>query len=144
MNISADARNVIGWLFVSVPIVEYGGYFLLSLLRRRTTGEQPDLRFSYYRAGHAHAGVLVILAIIAQVMIDQAGFSSTVEGLVRAGFFLPPILISAGFFLGAADETGSPGRALVLVYAGAVLLLISAWALGFALVFGDAPAVTAG
>src|SRR5690554_5622062 len=82
LNISADARNVIGWLFVSVPIVEYGGYFLLSLLRRRTTGEQPDLRFSYYRAGHAHAGVLVILAIIAQVMIDQAGFSSTVEGLV--------------------------------------------------------------
>lgn len=138
--ISADTRNVIGWLFVSIPVVEYGGYFLLSLLRRRSQGAQEDFRFSFYRAGHAHAGVLVILAIIAQIMIDQADFSSTVEGLVRAGFFLPPILMSAGFFLGAPEVGARPGVLIALVYAGAALLLLSAWALGFTLVFGDAPA----
>lgn len=143
MSFSGDARNVIGWLFVTVPLVEYGGYFMLSLLRRRGTDPNPDVRFNYFRAGHAHAGVLVILAIVAQIVIDQAGFSSSVEGLVRAGFFLPPILMSAGFFLGAANETGRPNRLILLVYAGALVLLLASWALGFTLVFGEPPQVSA-
>ncbi|NLE53163.1 MAG: hypothetical protein GX613_17330 [Chloroflexi bacterium] len=140
MAISGDARNVIGWLFVTVPLVEYGGYFLLSLLRRRGTEASADDRFSFYRAGHAHAGVLVILAIIAQIVIDQAGFSPSVASLVCAGFFLPPILMSAGFFLGAPDASGRPRRLVALVYVGAVVLLLASWALGFTLVFGNEPA----
>lgn len=36
--------------------------------------------------------------------------------------------------------SGKPRRLIVLVYAGAVVLLLASWALGFTLVFGDEPA----
>jgi hypothetical protein len=134
VTISNEARNVIGWIIITVPTIEFGGVFLLYLLRK----QKPNgLKSVYYRAGHAHAGVLVLLSILAQLLIDVAHFASPGSGLLRIGFFLPPILISAGFFLGAPGESGKPGPLLNLVYLGAALLAVSSLALGIGLVFGN-------
>jgi hypothetical protein len=48
-----------------------------------------------------------------------------------------PILISAGFFGAAPREGSQPGRLIVLIYAGALLLAISLIALGLGLLFGS-------
>ena len=55
---SDAARWMIAFAFISLPTIAFGGYFLLSILKRQTgtenvTSEQRD----YFRAGHAHAGV---------------------------------------------------------------------------------------
>jgi hypothetical protein len=48
-----------------VPTIQYGGYFLLTSLVNRGSGyvENP-LRHNFFRAGHAHAGVIVILSLV--------------------------------------------------------------------------------
>jgi hypothetical protein len=134
LNISNEARSIIGWIIITVPTIEFGGAFLLYLLRQKNTN---GLKTAYYRAGHAHAGVLVILSIIAQLLIDVVQLASPWSGLLRVGFFLPPILISAGFFLGAPGESGKPGPLIALIYLGAMLLAICSLALGVSLAFGS-------
>jgi cytochrome b561 len=52
-------------LFTVIGIA-YGGTFLLRVVR----GGQPadDLQKSFFRAGHAHAGVLVILGMLIMLL----------------------------------------------------------------------------
>lgn len=52
-----------GILLIIVPAVALGGARLLAMIRRREPGclDNPK-RSSLWRAGHAHAGVLVLLA----------------------------------------------------------------------------------
>jgi Ni,Fe-hydrogenase I cytochrome b subunit len=138
MTISSEARSVIGIILITVPGIAYGGYFLLTLLRRWSNAPASEVQIAYYRAGHAHAGVLVILAIIAQILIDLPALNDTLRAVLRAGFFLPPILIPAGFFIGApAKDSTTPRALVVLIYIGAVILGISTLALGGLLVFGN-------
>ena len=54
------------------------------------------MRQNLFRAGHAHAGVLVVLALVGILYVDQTDLSSATRTLVRTGFALAPILISAG------------------------------------------------
>ena len=70
-------RRIAGILPISVPAIEFGGTSLLSVL----SGEHSELtefQRSMFRAGHAHAGVLVILALVAQVFIDHSRLSALV------------------------------------------------------------------
>jgi hypothetical protein len=138
MNISPEARNVIGIILITIPTIAFGGYFLLTLLRRWSNAPASEVQIAYYRAGHAHAGVLVILGIIAQILLDVPALDGTIRALLRAGFFLPPILISAGFFLGApAKDSTTPRPLVMLIYIGAIILAISTLGLGAVLVFGS-------
>lgn len=138
LNISPEARNIIGWIIITIPGIAYGGYFLLTLLRRWSNAPASQVQIAYYRAGHAHAGVLVILAIIAQILIDAPTLDNPIRLLLRAGFFLPPILISAGFFAGApAKDSTTPRPGVAMIYIGAIILAISTLALGGILIFGS-------
>jgi hypothetical protein len=138
MTISPEARNVIGWIIITIPTIEFGGTFLLTLLRRWSNAPASAVQTAYYRAGHAHAGVLVILAIIAQLLIDVPTLADPLPGLLRAGFFAAPVLVSAGFFAGAPGKDSTTPRAgIALIYLGAIVLAISALALGGVLVFGS-------
>jgi hypothetical protein len=137
MNFSDQARIIIGIMLITIPTVEFGGVFLLSGLRKQSGYSENGVQGHYFRAGHAHAGVLLILGIIAQVLVDQTSFAPGLACAVRAGFFLPPILISAGFFLGAPGAEGKPKPLLTLVYIGGILLALSTVVLGLGLVFNS-------
>ena len=92
------------------------------------------LRQNFFRAGHAHAGVLTILSLVCQIFVDAARLSQALAWLVRIGTPLAGILISGGFFFSlAARGATEPGRAIVLIYAGAVLLAASVLSLGIGL-----------
>ena len=130
-----EARLMSGIILITVPTIQYGGYFLLTSLMNKTSGymENP-LRQNFFRAGHAHAGVIVILSLICQVLADSAFLPLPLVWLVRIGVPLAAILISAGFFFSmlppAATEAGG---AVGLIYAGAVILAISVVTLGVGL-----------
>jgi hypothetical protein len=68
-----EARLMSGIILITVPTIQYGGYFLLTSLMNKGSGymENP-LRQNFFRAGHAHAGVIVILSLVCQRLADGA------------------------------------------------------------------------
>lgn len=129
-----DATTLIaGLLLITVTTSEFGGTFLLRIL----SGQHPefaDLQRSMFRAGHAHAGVLVILALVTLMFAHQAGLSAPIGWAVRLGFATAPILVSGGFF-GAAmgkDRT-RPGGLIAVLWIGVFILAGCLITLGTAL-----------
>jgi hypothetical protein len=130
-----DARLMSGILLITVPTIQYGGYFLLSLFSGRMVQMKPSpLQVSFFRAGHAHAGVLVILSLICQLFVEHAALEPGFAWLVRVGIPLTAILIPLGFFLSVAFTPDRPNRWIWSLYAGALVLAISVVVLGVGLI----------
>jgi hypothetical protein len=124
-----------GILLITVPTIQYGGYFLLRLFSGRVPGLKPTpLQTSFFRAGHAHAGVLVILSLICQMLVEHAGLGPEFAWLVRIGIPLSAILIPLGFFLSVSFTPDRPNRWLWSLYAGALVLAIGVVVLGVGLI----------
>jgi hypothetical protein len=124
-----------GIILITVPTIQYGGYFLLTSLMNKSSGymENP-LRQNFFRAGHAHAGVIVILSLICQLLVDSAVLPNGLMWMVRLGVPLAAILISAGFFFSVLSPTASqPTHAVSFIYIGAIVLAISVVTLGIGL-----------
>lgn len=124
-----------GVILVTVPAVEVGGLSLLKFLARREPGYMDNpLRRALFRAGHAHAGVLVVFALVALLYVDAASLPGGLETLLRACLVLPPILMPAGFFLSVAPAGAErPNKLIVLVFLGAAALAVAAVTLGLGL-----------
>lgn len=104
-------------------------------IRAQIPGMKPSpLQTSFFRAGHAHAGVLVILSLICQVFVEHAALGPGLAWLVRIGVPLSAILIPAGFFLSVAFTPDRPSEWIWSIYAGVVVLAISVIVLAVGLV----------
>jgi hypothetical protein len=102
--------------------------------------ENP-LRQNFFRAGHAHVGVIVILSLICQILVDAAVHPSPLAWFVRMGVPLSAILISAGFFFSNLLPTATqPNGAVSLIYVGAVILAVSVVTLAVRLIRIPRPA----
>jgi hypothetical protein len=136
---TSQARLMSGIILITVPTIQYGGYFLLTSLMNRGSGYMDNaLRQNFFRAGHAHAGVIVLLSLICQVLADAAVLPSPLIWFVRIGVPLAAILISAGFFVSMPSPTATqPNGAVGLVYVGALLLAIGVITLGIGLLRGQ-------
>ncbi len=137
-----EARLMSGIILIIVPTIQYGGYFLLTSLMDKGSGymENP-LRQNFFRAGHAHAGVIVILSLICQVLADSALLPVPLLWFVRIGVPLSAILISAGFFFSVLPPTASQASGAVsLIYVGALILAAGVLTLGIGLLRGSRPA----
>jgi hypothetical protein len=132
LAISSGTLSTAGALLIAIVLIEWGGWHVLRLTRGRRAATPFQLTFA--RAGHAHAGVLVILALVAQLYVDAARMSGVLATLARSGIPLAAILMPAGFFLSSAGQGRTSPNALIwLLYAGAVVLGIGAVALGVGL-----------
>jgi hypothetical protein len=129
---SASSLSTAGVLLIAMVAVEYGGLSLLRFIAGRIPGYLDNpVRQNLFRAGHAHAGVLVILALVGMLYVDQTGLSDTVKELVRWALVAPPILMPLGFFLSVASPRAERPNALItLVYLGAAVLAAGVLTLG--------------
>lgn len=129
---SHESRVLAGILLIAVLTVEFGGLALLALLTRRLPGYLDNpLRQGMYRAGHAHAGVWIVLALVALLYVDQAGLSDGLAWLVRVAFALAPILMPLGFLLSVLSPRAErPNGVIALVYLGGLSLAVGALTLG--------------
>src|SRR5215470_6767527 len=127
-----ESRLMSGIIVITVPTIQYGGYFLLTSLMNKASGYMDNpLRQNFFRAGHAHAGVIVILSLVCQVLADSAVLPSPLVWFVRIGVPISAILIPVGFFLSILPPAATqPSGAVVWIYAGAVILAISVITLG--------------
>jgi hypothetical protein len=130
--LSDAAMRVAGILLLSVVAIEWGGTFMLRVVRARVP--LTEFQRSFSRAGHAHAGVLVILALVCVLYADAAAPDGLLGWLARSGVAFAAILMPAGFFFSSMGSgRGQPNRLVWLVYAGAVLLAAGVVSLGLAL-----------
>jgi hypothetical protein len=137
LQLSPDARGTAGVLLLTIVFIEYGGWFMLRVVR----GGQPatDFQKAFFRAGHAHAGMLVTLALVGQLLAAAAALSGPPATLAN-GIWVAAILMPAGFFLSAAGRDRTRPNALIaLLYAGAAALAVGVVSLGVGLLAG-APA----
>jgi len=136
MEISNTSKMLAGIILVTVPTIEYGGSFLLGMLRRAESGYVDNpLRHDLFRAGHAHAGVLVLLSLICQVLADVVVLPGWLLWIARLGAPSAAILMPLGFFLSAASpRVASPTRMIYLVYTGAAILAAAVLVLGVGLI----------
>jgi len=132
---SDASRTVAGILLVLVPTIEFGGYSLLRMIAKRTPGYLDNpVRQNLWRAGHAHAGVLVLLALVGILYVDQTDLSDGLRTLARSSIAFAPILVSAGFFFSTLSPRAErPNGMIALVYLGAILLAVGAVTLGVGL-----------
>ena len=130
-----EARLMSGIILITMPTIQYGGYFLLTSLMNKGSGYMDNpLRQNFFRAGHAHAGVIVILSLVCQTLADAAVLPTPLLWLVRIGVPLSAVLISAGFFFSALPPTASQANGAVsLIYVGAVVLALAVVSLGIGL-----------
>jgi hypothetical protein len=130
-----ESRRLAGILLIVLPTVMFGGVSILSLLIGDPTYMENPLRQDLWRAGHAHAGVWLILALVALRYVDEANLSETMKWLVRGSIPIAAILVPAAFFLSVlSPDAKAPSRLINLAYVGAVILAFGVLALGIGLV----------
>ncbi len=135
-----EARTMAGLILITVPSIQYGGYFLLtSLMNRNSHYMENPLRQNFFRAGHAHAGVFVILALVCQILADGANLPPMWLWIARIGVPAAAILLPMGFFLSMTSPTATqPNGFVVLTYVGIVALAAGVLTLGVGLLRGAA------
>ena len=133
--ISRESRRVAGILLVVFPSVLYGGFSLLLFLIHPDSGYmQNPLRQNLFRAGHAHAGVLLVLSLVALRYVDEAQLSEGWKRYVRASIPVAAILLPAAFFFSVLSQRATAANGFIyLAYAGAIELAIGLFALGVGL-----------
>jgi hypothetical protein len=125
-----------GITLITVPTIVYGGLTVLAFVTGGAHGLVPGVhveltptQLSLYRAGHAHAGVLVLLSLILQGLLDSTKLAEGTRWVARAAAPAAAIFLSAGFF-GIAHL---PALA-ALLYVGAGALVTAVLVTGVGLV----------
>ncbi len=133
---SRESRMLGGILLVVIPTVMYGGLTLLYALTRNVPGYNDNpLRHDLWRAGHAHAGVYLVLSLVMLRYVDEAVLSPFWKWLARTGAPIAAILIPAAFFLSVASPNATAPNALMnLAYIGALFLAAAVLTLGVGLI----------
>jgi hypothetical protein len=132
---SRESRMLAGVLLILLPSVMYGGLTALSLLMGNVPGYNDNpLRHNLWRAGHAHAGVYLVLSLVMLRYVDETTLSPFWKWLDRAGAPIAAILIPGAFFLSVASPTATqPNGLMNLAYLGALFLAAAVLTLGVGL-----------
>jgi hypothetical protein len=108
---------------VSLPTVMYGGYALMGVMRdKKLTEHQRGM----FRAGHAHAGVLLVLVLVTLQILRLGGLGDTGQWIACFLLLFGVLAQSGGFFLHLLPGRGALGGRVTgagaLLLAGAMLL----------------------
>ncbi len=108
---------------LSLVTVEYGGWALLTFVSARH-GQLNDFQTQFFRAGHAHAGVLLVLSLVYFLYLDtKTDFSETTQWIVGAILLAGILAQSGGFFLHlGVGEAGRGSMGTRLTRSGALLI----------------------
>lgn len=122
--------SIIAW--IAIPTVMYGGYALLGML---TQGGLTPFQQTFFRAGHAHAGVLLLMSLLYHYYMEQTNLSPTTKWVSAVLVLVGILAQSGGFFLHMAiGQPGAPSLGTTLTSLGAGLLVISILILVYGLI----------
>ena len=131
---SPESRRLAGLLLVILPTVMIGGVSILTLLVGDPGYMRNPLRQDLWRAGHAHAGVLLVLSLVVLRYVDEAELAPRQKMFVRAAAPSAAILMPLAFFLSVLKpDATEPNGLIVLAYVGAAVLAAGVVVLGIGL-----------
>jgi hypothetical protein len=133
---SKESRMLAGILLAVIPTVMFGGVSLLGFLTGNAPGYTDNpLRHDLWRAGHAHAGVYLVLSLVMLRYVDEAILAPFWKWIARTGAPIAAILIPAAFFLSVASPGATqPNGLMNLAYIGALFLAAAVLSLGVGLI----------
>jgi hypothetical protein len=132
---SRESRLTAGVLLILLPGVVYGGTSILSLLIGDPDYAQNPLRQDLWRAGHAHAGVLLVLSLVTLRYVDEANLPGWLASFARHSIPAAAVLLPAAFFLSVlSPDATEPNAMIYLAFVGAVSLALGVLVLGIGLV----------
>jgi hypothetical protein len=132
MALSTESRMIAGAVLLTIVTIQVGGWFLT----RIASGAVPmtDFQKSFARAGHGHAGVLVILGLVGLLYVDATGLTGILLWIARLGVPVAAVLMSAGFFASSAGRgVTRPNRFVWVLWIGALSLAVGVISLGIGL-----------
>jgi hypothetical protein len=125
---------VAGLLLLILPTVMIGGVSILTLLVGDPAYMRNPLRQDLWRAGHAHAGVLLVLSLVVLRYVDEARLTPRLKTFVRAAAPSAAILMPLAFFLSVLNpDATEPNGLITLAYVGAAVLAAGVVILGVGL-----------
>jgi hypothetical protein len=131
---SRASRRLAGVLLMILPAVMIGGVSILTFLMSDPAYMKNPLRQDLWRAGHAHAGVLVILTLLALRYVDEATLSHGMKGFVRLSLPSAAIFLPVAFFFSVlTPDATAPHGFIYVAYLGAVVLAAGVLTLGIGL-----------
>ncbi|HEY6234809.1 MAG TPA: hypothetical protein VIW69_06905 [Candidatus Elarobacter sp.] len=133
---TSQSRHTAGILLIVFPTVIYGGSSLLRLLIEPGSRylENP-LRESLWRAGHAHAAVLLVLSLVILQYVDDARLPARAKAFVRVATPAAAILLPTAYFCSVLSPAATaPSPIIGLAYVGAVVMAAGLLVLGIGLV----------
>ena len=132
---SRESRLTAGILLILLPAVVYGGTSILSLLIGDPDYAQNPLRQDLWRAGHAHAGVLLVLSLVTLRYVDDANLPGLLKSVARHSIPAAAVLLPAAFFLSVlSPDATEPNAMIYLAFVGAVSLASGVLTLGIGLI----------
>jgi hypothetical protein len=135
LTLARESRRIAGFLLLSITAVEFGGYYLVQVASGRE--QLTEFQENFSRAGHAHAGVLVSLALIMVLLADAGGLRGPLGYLARLGVPLAAILMPTAFFLSSSGAGATePNGWIVLLWLGALSLAVGVVTTGIGLLRG--------
>jgi hypothetical protein len=120
--------SIASWLLL--PTVMFGGYCLLSLLRK---GKLSPAQVSSFRAGHAHAGVLLVMSLVYYSNIESTTLPPALQLGACLGLIAGILLQAGGFFWHAFVARNQSATGAHLTSTGAMLLGASLFVLAYGL-----------
>jgi hypothetical protein len=122
---------VLSW--IALPTVMYGGYSLLRLINQ---GERlTPFQATWFRAGHAHAGVLLLMSLLYYVFLDQTMLAPSTKQVGCLAMFVGILAQSGGFFVHMmVGHPNAPSIGTFITMAGAALLATAVGILVYGLV----------
>jgi hypothetical protein len=132
---SSATQTTAAILLITVSTIAFGGLSLLMHLVRRIPGYLDNpVRRGLWTAGHAHAGVLVLFALVALLYLDRTGFGDGTRTLIRTLLVAAPILMPLGFFLSVVRPSDiRPNKLIWLAVLGGLCLMAGTLLLGIGL-----------
>ncbi|CAN5703458.1 hypothetical protein BH24ACT22_BH24ACT22_17110 [soil metagenome] len=132
---SRESRITAGILIILLPTVAFGGTSILAMLIGDPGYAENALRQDLWRAGHAHAGVLLVLSLVTLRYVDETGLPESLKRIARHSIPAAAILLPAAFFLSVlSPEATEPNSFIYLAYLGAISLGAGLLVLGIGLI----------
>jgi DNA-binding CsgD family transcriptional regulator len=144
-TMTSQSRRVAGIVLIVFPTVVFGGVSVLTLLVHDPTYADNAIRQNLWRAGHAHAGVLLLLTLVVLRYVDETGLSEGTRWYVRLAVPAAAVLLPIAFFLSVlSPDATQPTPLVYIAYVGAALLVTGLLILGIGLLRARGPAVDGG
>jgi len=115
----SELRGWIIFAWIALPTVMYGGYSLLQLINRGNVLTPTQVNF--FRAGHAHAGVLILMSLLYYIFMDQTLLPLAVKNVACLAIVIGILAQSGGFFIHLSPQWSNLGTKLTL--SGAIILV---------------------